>query len=92
MADELAEFCVGVIAGQLEAGGLEGGEEALEAEAEANADPTPAAPAAPQVAEGGDVVPFDGGVTVGSITLNGVGGSPRRRRSIRTPPRRTGRG
>ncbi len=51
---------------------MEGGEEALEAEAEANADPTPAAPAAPQVAEVGDAVQFDGGVTVGSITLNGV--------------------
>jgi hypothetical protein len=51
------------------AGEMEGGEEALEQEAEANADPTPAAP---EFAAVGDTVTFDGGVTVGTVTLNGV--------------------
>jgi hypothetical protein len=72
LADELAEFCAGVIAGQMEAGGLEGGEEALESEAEANASEAVPPPVAPEVAEVGETVQFDGGVTVGSITLNGV--------------------
>ena len=57
---EWVEFC---------AGEMEGGEEALEQEAEANADPTPAAP---EFAALGEAVTFDGGTTVGTVTLNGL--------------------
>jgi hypothetical protein len=72
LADELAEFCAGVIAGQMGAGEMEGGEEALESEAAANADESAPPLAVPETAEVGETVQFDGGATVGSITLNGV--------------------
>jgi hypothetical protein len=57
---EWVEFC---------AGEMQGGEEALEQEAEANAEPTVEVPVFAVV---GDVVPFDGGNSVGTITLDSI--------------------
>jgi hypothetical protein len=56
---EWVEFCTG----------MEGGGGALDAEGEANAEPPAEAPGFAAV---GDAVPFDGGNSVGTITLNGV--------------------
>ncbi|WP_347059661.1 DUF4352 domain-containing protein [Blastococcus sp. HT6-30] len=62
---EWVEYC---------AGEMEGGDEALDQEVEANADPTPTEPeyTAPEFATIGEPVPFDGGITAGTVTLNGI--------------------